>query len=110
MSRYYRMSVTLESLPETYDLDALKCAMNAEWNFDNGSWFQHADILEVTGESCLYGGEGEDEFAERLTREIFKVLGAPCSVTITAAYLEDPPCETYSFDKEDYDRLTKGVS
>jgi len=78
-------------------------AANKHWEFDD--WSNYNNELSASGESSLTGGESEEEFAERITEAIWKANGKFCTVQVDATYLEDLPCETYSFDEEDYQRF-----
>ena len=57
----------------------------SEWEF--ADWDVYPDEINGYGESSLYAGEGEDEFAERLTHAIWQANGAHCSVKVTCTFL-----------------------
>ena len=102
MSRYYSMSVTITgAAPGRFD--PIMAAASAEWGFDG--WYSHQGVLTASGNAQLFGGETEDQFAERLTKAIWKANGGPCRVDVTATYLDELPCESYSLGAGDYDRL-----
>ncbi len=54
------------------------------------------------GDVTLYGGESEDEYVERITKEIWTLEGRFVPVYITMTYLEDLPYEEYEMGKEEY--------
>ena len=102
MSRYYSMSVTITgALPDRFT--SLMAAASAEWGFDD--WDSHEGILLGSGDAQLFGGETEQQFTERLTKAIWRANGGPCRVEVTATYLDELPCESYSLGADDYDRL-----
>jgi hypothetical protein len=104
MSRYYEMSVEIRGYNNSYKTNIVSAA-EEEWNFDN--WYEHENYLNASGQSNLCGGEGEDEFATRLAKAIWKANGGFCNVEIIATYLEDLPYENYTFDEDEYNRLNK---
>jgi predicted DsbA family dithiol-disulfide isomerase len=78
-------------------------AAGDQWNFED--WNSDTNTLTACGQSSLCGGDGEDEFSQRLTEAIWKANGAFCEVTVCATYMENLPFESYSFDEEDYQRF-----
>lgn len=108
MSRYYEMSVAISGhKPDR--ADAVTNAAAEEWPFED--WWGGNDgdnndhSLHASGRDCLYGGESEEEFTERLSLAVWKANGAFCSVVVDATFLEDLPCETHTLDESDYARL-----
>ena len=102
MSRYYSMSVTITGAdPDRFD--PIMAAASAEWEFDD--WYSHNGVLTASGDAQLFGGETDQQFAERLTQAIWRANGGPCRVEVTATYLDELPCESYSLGAGDYDRL-----
>ena len=102
MSRHYSMSVTITgALPDRFT--SVMAAASAEWEFDD--WDSHEGILLGSGDAQLFGGETEEQFAERLTKAIWRANGGPCRVEVIATYLDELPCESYSLGAGDYDRL-----
>jgi hypothetical protein len=77
------------------DIEETRCLCSGE-NQDNAT-----EIVVITGcgQGNLCGGETEEQFANRLTQEIFKANGGPCKVTVRATCMEDLPQETYEFDE-----------
>jgi len=102
MSRYYSMSVTITGA-DANRFDPIMAAASAEWGFDG--WYSHQGVLTASGNAQLVGGETEEQFAERLTKAIWKANGGPCQVDVGATYLDELPCESYSLGAGDYDRL-----
>jgi hypothetical protein len=106
MSRYYHMSVTLKGVAPAR-VEAVKEAADVEWDFEIDDWRgEPPGPLETHAHGSLCAGETEEEFAERLAKVIWAANGGYCSVEVIATYLEDVPCETHSFDEDDYSRLT----
>ena len=104
MSRYYSMFVRIAG-PAPERIDAVKSAAEAEWPFED--WILGGeDVLTAVAEDSLCSGETDDEFAQRLAKAVWAANGAFCKVEVHATYLENLPHETYSFDQEDYQRLT----
>ena len=102
MSRYYSMSVTITgAAPDRFD--PIMAAASAEWGFDD--WYSQKGVLTASGDAQLVGGETEEQFAERLSRAVWKANGGPCQVDVTATHLNELPCESYSLGAGDYDRL-----
>jgi len=85
--------------------EAIKVAANGQWPFEDWHEGEEPTELNACGQSSLYGGEGEEEFAERLVAAIWKANGAYCSVHVMATYLENLPFDDYCFDESDYARL-----
>ena len=54
------------------------------------------------GEGSLCGGETEEEFTGRIAEAIWDALGYYVSVTVTATYLENLPCESHCREEEEY--------
>jgi hypothetical protein len=109
MSRLYQMDLTVRGYrPE--QVEAIIAAANGEWSWgEDGALSESGGELNGWGDGSLYGGEGEDEFAQRLARAVFIANGGPCEVEVRATYLEELPHEDYTFDGDDYARLTADV-
>jgi hypothetical protein len=85
--------------------DAIIEAACEEWPFNGEDFNFDEKKLYCNADGNLCGGETEGEFTRRLSIAIWKANGAFCDVTVTATYLEERPCETYSLDEDDYKRL-----
>jgi hypothetical protein len=102
MSRFFRMEVAFSGyLPQ--HLEALKQAVEEEWPFED--WRETAGTWTSCAEGYLCGGEGDEEFAERLSKAIWRANGAFCDVEVRALFLEELPVESYAFGPDDYARL-----
>lgn len=107
MSRYYEMHLRVHGAnPDR--VDAVKQAAADEWSFHD--WYplglpNGPTSFVSSGEDHLCAGVGEEEFTERLARAIWEANGGYCEVEIKAIYLENLPCETYSFDEEAFEEL-----
>lgn len=105
MSRYYEMTVDIEGF-KPKNRDKIVIAACGEWEFDPGDFdldVGSKNRMHATGRSNLWGGESEEEFVERLARIIWKANGAYCSVEVRATYLEDLPCQIYTYGRCEYD-------
>jgi hypothetical protein len=105
MSRFYQMSVELSG-HDPAKVAQVREAAEGEWPFDD--WFDSGENLTASGQANLSGGEGEEEFAERLAAAIWRANGGFCRVSVDATYLENLPYETYELDESDYARLLEG--
>ena len=110
MSRLYEMAVTVSEFnPEKEE--AIKDAAENEWDFEDNDWQEDPyaerdnDSLFNYGQSSLCGGEGEEEFTDRISKAIWKANGAFCPVLVRATYLEELPYEEYTANEDDYKRL-----
>lgn len=102
MSRFYNMNVEISG----HDADktaAIKDAATREWEFND--WDVYDGKLTANADGSLCGGETEKQFAERLSVAVWAANGKFCNVSIDATYLENLPCETYSLDEDDFERL-----
>lgn len=103
MSRSYSMRVEIEGL-DPKRRRAIKSAANREWRFA-GHWYEDDDALEAASEGFLCGGEGEDQFVDRLSMAVWRANGTYCPVRVTASYLDSAPYEEYELDEAAYQRL-----
>jgi hypothetical protein len=99
MSRYYEMSVEVKDYGENKE-DVIEKAVEDEWNIED-AFTGSGDYLLFSGRGNLVG-DSEDEFAQRVRDAVWRANGVYCPVEVRCIYLEDPPCEIYSFDEEDY--------
>ena len=107
MSRLYRMNVQVLGY-DTEKAEAVVDACNEEWDFDMEvpeDSQAHAS-LEGTGEGWLCGGESEEEFAQQLSKAVWKANGGFCEVYIRCYDLENIPCESYEYDEETFKEMT----
>jgi hypothetical protein len=104
MSRFFKMEVVISG-HVLRKLDAIKKAAEEEWPFED--WRESANTWTSYAEGDLCGGESDEEFAERLSKAVWRTNGAFCDVQVRAFFLEELPVESYSFGKEDYVRLMK---
>jgi len=99
MSRNYKMECNITGYCEEREPHIINAFVD-NWAFDD------CDIgkgrLKIWGESCLQGGETEDEFVDRMSYAIWEANEAYCAVEISCIYLDDPPTEVYSLDEDDY--------
>lgn len=110
MARLYRMSVEV-SKHDWGKVAEIHQATECEWPFDD--WWSstgndNAVTIHAAGEDYLFGGESEEEFAERLTLAIWRANGGFCRVIVNATYLEELPYEKHELDETDYARLILG--
>lgn len=102
MSRYYRMSLTVEAYAPQHR-ETLQAALQECWGF--GDFYEHEGTLSACAENWLCGGETENQFAERLARLVWQANDAFCQVQVEAICLENLPCEEFAFDESSYRRL-----
>ena len=102
MSRFFRMEVAIsDHVPQ--NIAAMQKAAEEEWPFED--WRECAGEWVSDGESNLCGGETDDEFAERLSKAVWRANGAFCKVAVRAFFLEELPVEDHCLGKADYERL-----
>lgn len=105
MSTAYEMGVTVTHF-QLNKLPAIKQAAAEIWPFEY--WFDAPNaILRGSGQSYLGGGESEEQFAQRLAAAIWDANRRFCDVEVEAVYLENLPCESYTFDREEFRRLAR---
>ena len=102
MSRAYSMFVRIVDVAADR-IEAVKGVSEIVWPFCN--WHIHEGVLTACADGNLCGGETEEEFARRLAREIWTGNRGFCPVEVAATCLEYLPCDTYSLDEDDYQRL-----
>lgn len=103
MSRPYEMAIRitdfnidkLEHIQEACEAEfyALELMLSDEYN-----------PVRLAGSACLNlcAGETEEEFSERVSRDVWKANEGPCTVQIRATCLECIPYETYEYGEEQY--------
>lgn len=104
MSRYYRMYVEFTGFKKE-NHEAIEEAAKEEWPFEILNCYEDDESghwMDMEGEGNLCGGEGEDEFFERLRDAVWKANKGYCSVMVRAYYLEDMPFEEYMTSPDDY--------
>lgn len=106
MSRYYLMSVEVRK-PNPARLRDIEIAAEQEWPFEEWTWFEKQKRMTSYAESSLSGGEGENEFADRLTKAIWKANGGYCPVLVYATCLDDLPLNLYELKKNDFANWSK---
>ena len=79
------------------EFDILKKIFKEEWENDEGYKvvIENSEIAVFTSESCLYGGEEEQEAHARIRDQIKKEIGSECHVRTRWTYLEDLPSEEF---------------
>jgi len=102
MSRCYSMSVEIKGYNPAKETN-IKEAMENEWNWEDYSTYNK--ILSTYGDGNLCAGETEEEFAERISKAIWKANEGYCEVAVNQTCLEDLPCDTYHFNEEDYKKI-----
>ena len=102
MSRYYQMDIEIDD-GDPAKFDKIKEAIGHVWSIDDeDTWRPAKNRIDFWGKDYLCGGESEDEFASRVTREIWEANGAYCCVVVNATYLEELPYETYHDGEHEY--------
>ncbi len=112
MSRSYEMTVKIRGAnPDR--VEAVKKAAESEWAFDVWYPLDHPDDprnFAADGSGNLCAGEIEEEFAERLTRAVWKANGGYCEVEVRALCLDNLPYESYVLDEGEYEELVGNAS
>ena len=103
MSRSFNMFVRITGV-EPERAEAVQEAADDEWSFGN-DWYEMNGVLTSCGDDQLFGGESDDVFADRLAKAIWDANGSFCRVVVRSTYLDDLPCEAFSLEQSDYDRL-----
>jgi len=103
MSRSFNMFVRITGV-EPERAEAVQEAADDEWSFGN-DWYEMNGVLTSCGDGQLGGGESDDVFADRLAKAIWDANGSFCRVVVRSTYLDDLPCEAFSLEQSDYDRL-----
>jgi hypothetical protein len=62
-------------------------------------------IEENSGDITLCGGESEEDFVERVTKEIWRLEGKFIPVSIEMTYMDDLPYERYEMNEDEYEEL-----
>lgn len=101
MSRSYLISVEVRK-PDPTRLREIEIAAEKEWQFDEWILLEDQKLISSFAESSLSGGEGEKEFADRLTKAIWKANGKYCQVLISATCLDDLPTNLYELTEVDF--------
>ena len=107
MSRAYEADVTIakikrEDIPRASEVIASEWVAPHEEPYINERSDRRA-VSFFNLRSSLCGGESEDEFAIRLTHALWKELGYFVGVEICMTCLEYIPCESYTYDKGEFD-------
>lgn len=67
---------------------------------------QEQDIIDAyIGDTWLTGGESEEEYAERISKEIWCKLKKFVHLDIRLTYMEDLPYEEYEYGNDEYNRM-----
>jgi len=96
MSRAYAMEVTIVKHNPERQYEIID-AVDSEWSFDD--WNIDNDCLSSGAEGNLYGGETEQQFADRLATAVWVANRGPCTVLVEATCLENLPYESYRFSE-----------
>lgn len=108
MSRLYDAAITISDYVEE-EGTKIQDACRREWGFEDWALFPRHNSPEpcammASAENNLCGGEFEDEFSVRMAKVVWAANKGPCVVELQMTCLENLPCETYVFDKSDYEK------
>lgn len=106
MSRYFLMSVEVRNANPARVHD-IEISAKKEWPFEERNWYEADKLMTSYSESSLSGGESEDEFADRLTKAIWKANSGYCQVLVYATCLDDLPINLYELKKDDFANWSK---
>lgn len=111
MSRFYECTLIIHNSGKYRHsrLKAIKMAAVNQWPFrvwdvEEDDQYEGAEMLFSTARDSLYGGEEENAFSARLVHAIWSAAKEYVDCEIIMAFLEDPPIETYLFDKDNYEQ------
>jgi len=99
MSRLYNVVIGIKD----YNINNFDEIEMATRKCQPGSFLWWED--DQTDDNLYLHRESEKQFAERLTKAIWRANKAFCKVEITMTCLEETPCETYELDEEYYNTL-----
>ena len=114
MSRRYEMDALIRGY-EPEDREILKGLCMEEWEFEDAFETLPEQALDgrielhMTGEGFLAGGESEEEFARRLSHNVWRGLGYYCEIEVRATYLEEIPYETHFQGPDEYEKWVESV-
>lgn len=103
MSRRYEITVRVSGHNPVTDIPNLKDAVEEEWGLED-EWKEGKEHVFFGGAGNLGGGEGEVELSRRIAQAIWDTITGFCRVEVQCSYIEEPPTEYYTFDKNDYKR------
>jgi len=105
MSRYYHMRFEIIDFDPT-KRSQIEAVLDEEWYVDieseSSTWLPKNTVI-AGGESSLYGGETEEQFADRIARLVWIANGGFCLVKIVATYLDNLPCESHTRNRKAFD-------
>lgn len=104
MSRAYSMNVKVEGVNTKQTAKIIDDVLMMECGAEDCGWVYDHEYNSAF-DMCLCGGESEEQFADRISKSIWKALGKYHPICVTETYLEDLPYEMYSKDEDDYNQL-----
>jgi len=88
--------------------------LQKEWAFETYEWntmsqYDH-QVVGITFAGCDYiaAGHNKSEVALNISKAVWELNGSWCPVDVRATYLDDQPCEEYSFTEEKYAKVMGG--
>ena len=102
MSRAYREAIEVRDYSHDR-VDIIIETVENNWDVEeiHGAERVPGEELVFWGDETLCGGESEEEWATRISKEIIKANGSkPCTIHVHMTYLEELPYETYSIEPE----------
>jgi len=107
MERDYELTVEIGGHDKNREKDVIKACM-VEWNFREEDFSHHtapdgkSNILEASAVGILYEDEDKDEFAQRLSRAVWRANnGVLCHVEVRAMGLESMECQTLGWREDE---------
>jgi len=109
MNCLYEMEVRIRNANPEYR-SVIENAMQELWCFGelrSQSLSNGTEKWLAFGQDHLCGGQEEQDFADDIAKAIWDANLAYCEVEVRATCLEYVPCETYTMDEEEYERLSE---
>jgi len=100
MSAYYEVDIEVTNFKKGNQKKIVK-AINEGADWDKNHQYVADEGINIVRTLTLYGGTGEEEFAEEIRDKVFTANGESCDIEVKMTCLEDLPYNTYSFSKEE---------
>ena len=114
MSQWYKMNISVDGIKKK-EKEKVADAIEREWGngdeaFEDISAHTNLPLYtyEYISEGSLCGGE--EEFTDRVTHSVWKVLGRYVEISVHATCLEELPCESHVRDEDHYEEWIKSQS
>jgi len=102
MSRRYEMNITVKSV-EQEECKVIDEVLQLDGAENDGYYYDNT--YNCGYETSLCGGMTEEEFADQISKAIWKALGGYYPIEIRQTCLEYIPCEIHCMEEEEYGRI-----